>query len=168
MLLDLHAHSSGISHCCRIDARENLLRAREAGLDGLVLTNHYTKPYVKDGDALAFAHRYVDEYYTAKTAADELGLTVIFGIELTMDGETDPMTKKYRQILTGRPIPAGSRVAVMKTSGTYVVLGQIENAPAAQNPEDLAPDAALGAAVSKINEILAALRSAGVFLNEEE
>ena len=90
------------------------------------------------------------------------------GIELTMDGETDPMTKKYRQILTGRPIPAGSRVAVMKTSGTYVVLGQIENAPAAQNSEDLAPDAALGAAVSKINEILAALRSAGVFLNEEE
>ncbi len=85
MLLDLHAHSSGISHCCRIDARGNLLCAREAGLDGLVLTNHYTKPYVKDGDALAFAHRYVDEYYAAKTAADELGLTLLFGIEVTME-----------------------------------------------------------------------------------
>lgn len=85
MLLDLHAHSSGISHCCRIDAKENILRAKAAGLDGLVLTNHYTKPYVKDGDALAFAHRYVDEYYAAKTAADELRMTLLFGIEVTME-----------------------------------------------------------------------------------
>jgi predicted metal-dependent phosphoesterase TrpH len=85
MLLDLHAHSSGISHCCRIDARENILRAKAAGLDGMVLTNHYTKPYVKDGDALAFAHRYVDEYYAAKAAADELGATLLFGIEVTME-----------------------------------------------------------------------------------
>lgn len=85
MLLDLHAHSSGISHCCRIDARENILRAKAAGLDGMVLTNHYTKPYVKDGDALAFAHRYVDEYHAAKAAADELGVTLLFGIEVTME-----------------------------------------------------------------------------------
>ena len=49
------------------------------------------------------------------------------GVEIEMDGETDPMTKKYRQILTGRSLPAGARVAVMKISGTYVVLGQISN-----------------------------------------
>lgn len=85
MLLDLHAHSSGISHCCQIDARGNLLIAREAGLDGFVLTNHYTKPYVKDGDALAFAHRYVEEYHKAKAEADGLGMTVLFGIEVTME-----------------------------------------------------------------------------------
>ena len=85
MLLDLHAHSSGISVCCQIDAREGLLRAKAAGLDGMVLTNHYTKDYVKDGDALAFARRYVDEYYAAKEAADELGVTLLFGVELTME-----------------------------------------------------------------------------------
>lgn len=89
MLLDLHAHSSGISVCCQIDACENLVRAKAAGLDGLVLTNHYTKDYVDERGALAFAHRYVDEYYQAKRAADDLGLTLLFGVEVTMEKYCD-------------------------------------------------------------------------------
>jgi predicted metal-dependent phosphoesterase TrpH len=88
MLLDLHAHSSGISVCCQLDVRENILRAKMMGLDGMVLTNHYTKDYLDERGALAFAHRYVDEYYAGKAAADELGMTLLFGIEVTM--EKDP------------------------------------------------------------------------------
>ena len=58
-------------------------------------------------------------YLGTVTASDSTG------IQLTMDGETDPMTKRYRQILTGRTIPVGARVVVAKISGTYVVLGQL-------------------------------------------
>lgn len=47
------------------------------------------------------------------------------GIQLTLDGETEPMTKRYRQILTGTTIPVGARVAALKISGTFVVLGQL-------------------------------------------
>ena len=47
------------------------------------------------------------------------------GIQLTLDGESEPMTKRYRQILTGRTISVGARVVVVKISGTYVVLGQL-------------------------------------------
>ena len=46
MLIDLHAHTSGISRCCRIPAPEVLRRAKEVGLCGIVLTNHYTKSYL--------------------------------------------------------------------------------------------------------------------------
>ena len=89
------------------------------------------------------------------------------GLTLRMDGETDAMTKEYRQILTGRSLPVGARVAVMKVSGSYVVLGQVANPETAQNPTDLASGATTADAVSKINEILSALRTLGIFLNDE-
>ena len=37
MLIDLHAHSSGISKCCRIDAEEVVREAVRIGLDGICL-----------------------------------------------------------------------------------------------------------------------------------
>ena len=84
MLIDLHAHSSGISKCCRIPAEEVLRVAQEHGIDGIVLTNHYVKTYVRDGDYAAFAKRYVTEYRYAKELGDACGLRVLFGIELTV------------------------------------------------------------------------------------
>ena len=84
MLLDLHAHTSGISHCCQQAAPEILKAARDVGLDGIVLTNHYYKGYITDGDAAGFARRYVDEFYYTESVGKELGLTVLFGIEVTM------------------------------------------------------------------------------------
>ena len=84
MLIDLHAHSSGISRCCRIPAPEVLAQARETGLDGIVLTNHYEKNYVTDGDAAAFARRYVEEYRHARACGEQMGMKVFFGIEVNM------------------------------------------------------------------------------------
>lgn len=84
MLIDLHAHSSGISHCCRIDAAEVLRQANAVGLDGIVLTNHYQKSYV-DGDVHEFVKRYIDEYHAAKVCGEELGCRVFFGIEVTAE-----------------------------------------------------------------------------------
>ncbi len=83
MLVDLHAHSSGISKCCRIDGREVLLIAKEKEIDGIVLTNHYQKEYVTDGN-LEFAKRYVEEFEYVKNIGIELGLKVFFGIEVTL------------------------------------------------------------------------------------
>ena len=85
MLIDLHAHSSGISRCCQIPAPEVLKVAKEIGLDGIVLTNHYQKVYIPDGDCAAFAERYLEEYKMAARAGEELGCKVFFGIEVTME-----------------------------------------------------------------------------------
>lgn len=85
MLIDLHAHTSGISRCCRIPAPEVLRRAKEVGLDGIVLTNHYTKSYIKDGDAAKFAEAYIREYHDTKACGEELGCKVFFGIEVTTE-----------------------------------------------------------------------------------
>lgn len=84
MLIDMHAHTSAISPCCLIPAPQVLEEAKAAGLDGIVLTNHYDKSYVQNGDAAAFARRYLDEFEYARACGEEAGMRVIFGIEVTM------------------------------------------------------------------------------------
>lgn len=85
MLIDLHAHSSGISRCCRIDAEEVIRTAKGIGLDGIVLTNHYQKNYVTDGDYDAFAARYMREFEHARDFGAQLDFHVLFGIEVTAE-----------------------------------------------------------------------------------
>ncbi len=85
MLIDLHAHSSGISKCCRIPAPAVIDVAREHGMDGIVLTNHYQKNYITDGDVPAFASRYVEEYRYARCSGEQVDFPVFFGIEVTME-----------------------------------------------------------------------------------
>lgn len=85
MLIDMHAHSSGISHCCRIAVPEVLRQAKAIGLDGIVLTNHYQKSYIGDSDIQDFVQRYVDEYRYAKECGQKTGCRVFFGVEVTAE-----------------------------------------------------------------------------------
>lgn len=85
MLIDMHAHTSAISTCCRIPAPEVIRAAKNAGIGGIILTNHYHKPYVADGDFDGFARRYVNEYLYAKSCGDSIGFPVYFGVEISME-----------------------------------------------------------------------------------
>lgn len=85
MFIDLHAHTSGISTCCRVPAPDIIAAAQSVGLDGIVLTNHYQRAYIKDGDCEKFAKRYTDEYYYTKECGDAVGFKVFYGMELTME-----------------------------------------------------------------------------------
>ena len=86
MLIDLHAHTSGISRCCLLPAPDILRIACEHGMDGVVLTNHYQKCYLSEtftADELAAS--YVQEYHYARRCGEEIGVAVFFGIEITME-----------------------------------------------------------------------------------
>ena len=85
MLIDLHAHTSGISHCCRIPFETVLQQTLAYGMDGIVLTNHYTKDYIKDGAVRDFAERYIEEFITTQQYGDRIGCKVFFGVEVTME-----------------------------------------------------------------------------------
>ncbi len=84
MLIDMHVHSSGISHCAKKDALGMIEDSVAAGLDGFVLCNHYTKKYVEATEIAEFDERYTNEYREAKKIGDALGFRVFFGIEVTM------------------------------------------------------------------------------------
>ena len=83
-LFDMHAHTSGISECCLGDAETIIKVARENGIDGIVLTNHYQKSYLRNGDATELAKRYTEEYRMTKRFGEKYGVTVIYGMEVTM------------------------------------------------------------------------------------
>ncbi len=85
MLIDLHAHTSGISRCCRIAAPEIVVRAKAHGMDGIVLTNHYQPSYIKGIELFEFIDRYVDEYFYTKEVGERFGVKVLYGIEVTME-----------------------------------------------------------------------------------
>jgi predicted metal-dependent phosphoesterase TrpH len=63
MLIDMHAHSSGISRCCRTDARTVMETAKANDIDGLILTNHYQEAYLTDEGSRVFAEKYINEYF---------------------------------------------------------------------------------------------------------
>ncbi len=85
MKIDMHAHTSGISRCCRIPAETVLSFCQNSGIDGIVLTNHYTKDYVIGDDAEVFARAYIAEYDYTKRLGDEMGVQVFFGVEVTWE-----------------------------------------------------------------------------------
>ena len=89
--------------------------------------------------------------------------TMADGVEITLDGQSEAMAKKYKQLLVSRPLPIGARVAIMKLSGTYVVLGEVAKPIGLQRPADLASGASLADVISKVNVILGGLRTQGVF-----
>lgn len=87
MLVDMHAHSSGISTCCKADVPRVLADAKEQGIDALVLCNHYDKAYPINANEAPerFAERYLAEYAYAKDYGEQVGVKVFFGIEATME-----------------------------------------------------------------------------------
>ncbi len=85
MLVDMHAHTSGISRCCQLDAKQIVLAAKQAGLDGIVLTNHYQKAYITETGIDDLVERYIAEYHYTKACGDAIGIKVFFGLEVTVD-----------------------------------------------------------------------------------
>lgn len=85
MLFDLHAHSAAISVCCRIPGEVVVKEALRAGLDGIVLTNHYQHSYLQSTDGQEFVTRYLREFEETKAAGEKLGIRVLFGVEVTMN-----------------------------------------------------------------------------------
>lgn len=84
MLVDLHAHTSGISKCCRDTACGILKIAKETGIGGIVLTNHYQKSYVEESDINSFTDKYIEEFHLTQKLGEQAGIKVFFGIEVTM------------------------------------------------------------------------------------
>lgn len=85
MLIDMHAHCSEISRCCKASLEQAMEITLENGMDGFVLTNHYQKKYVTDGDYLAFAKRYMAECERAVAYGAQKGVPVFWGIEVTAE-----------------------------------------------------------------------------------
>ncbi len=87
MLIDLHAHTSAISHCCLINAEEAIKLARECGFGGLAIANHYTNAYFTDETYDEWIERYISEWQNCEKLGKEYGVKIFKAVEVTMEHE---------------------------------------------------------------------------------
>lgn len=83
---DPHMHTAETSKCGRIHAVDLVNRYKEAGYDGIAITDHLHEEYISllycFDDWQTCVDRYLDGYRRAKEHGDKVGLEVILGAEL--------------------------------------------------------------------------------------
>lgn len=86
---DLHIHSSQVSLCAHLPAEEMVRRYKEAGYAGFVLTDHYNRSYMDSFGLDTWeqkAEGFLSGYRAARAAGEQIGFTVLLGMELQISG----------------------------------------------------------------------------------
>lgn len=78
--LELHAHSHPASGCSDLSPAELVERCKNAGADGLVLTNHVVW-WHREEEKESWCARYLNDYLETKAAGEKLGIKVLLGFE---------------------------------------------------------------------------------------
>ena len=115
MKIDLHVHTSEVSLCGQLPAKEVVRLYKEAGYDAIVITNHFNNDtachYERHGQKDFYA-LYMDGYRLAKEAGEALGLTVLFGYEIRFTenindylvfGMPDELAMDYMRLFAMKP-----------------------------------------------------------------
>lgn len=85
MLFDMHVHTHESSNCGHIDGADVARNYKNAGYDGIVVTDHFCYPYFelyKDKTWKELCDRHHKGYLEAKKVGDEIGLCVLYGCEI--------------------------------------------------------------------------------------
>ena len=86
---ELHAHSNPASGCSELPPTELVERCKNAGADGIVLTNHAVW-WMKEESKDSWCARYLKDYLDTKEAGEKMGVQVFLGFEARfMDSEND-------------------------------------------------------------------------------
>ena len=86
---ETHLHTYPVSKCARAEVREVLEFYREMGYDGVFITNHFLDGNINIDPDTPYEEKikfYCSDYEHAKSVADEIGIKVFFGIEMSYKG----------------------------------------------------------------------------------
>lgn len=78
---ELHAHSNPASGCSDIPPAELVERCKNAGADGMVLTNHIIW-WMREQPKAEWCAQYLKDFHEAKEAGEKLGIKVLLGFEM--------------------------------------------------------------------------------------
>ena len=82
---DLHVHTSEVSQCGKVGARDVVNLYKQAGYAGIVITDHYFKEYFEGMKLQNWndkIDRYLEGYKAARDEGMKVGLNVMLGMEL--------------------------------------------------------------------------------------
>lgn len=92
-LIDTHVHTSEVSPCGKMGARETVERYAAAGYGALVITDHYHAGYFGQFEGLRWEEqvaRYLVGYRAARECGEALGVAVLLGAELRFSYTSSP------------------------------------------------------------------------------
>lgn len=92
MLFDMHVHTSEVSPCAIMPAREVVNRYKEKGFDGIVITDHIARYYMECCHKASYEDYckiHYETYLAAKDEGEKVGLTVLYGCELKLDSSNN-------------------------------------------------------------------------------
>ena len=80
---ELHAHTSPVSNCSHVSAKETVELYASLGVDAIVITNHYNQfsTFEEYGRCLS-PEGFLQDYYDACECGKKNGINVILGIEV--------------------------------------------------------------------------------------
>ena len=92
---ELHSHTSECDRDAHLSARELVHLYKDAGYDGMVITDHYIERFYtlwfpEDVAGLTHAqqvHRWLQGFRTAREEGEKIGFTVLPGAEVRFDGK---------------------------------------------------------------------------------
>lgn len=87
--LELHAHSSPASGCSEVPADELVSVFKEAGYDGIAITNHFIAEVERFGDKTTAIEKFKKDLQLAQETGDKLGIKVYAGAELRFHNHSD-------------------------------------------------------------------------------
>lgn len=92
---DMHVHASGCSLCALRTPAEMARACRDAGLAGMVLTDHFLNGYTGVDRTLPWEQkirRYLQSYEEAREEGEKWGIDVLFGYEYAYGGGMEVLT----------------------------------------------------------------------------
>lgn len=94
---EMHFHTDEVSPCGNVPAAEAAAAYRREGYAGVVVTDHYAAYNFArfPGDWDTKVDAYLAGYRAAKAAGEPLGLTVLLGLELRLDGAERPGSRPW-------------------------------------------------------------------------
>ena len=86
--VEMHFHTKEVSGCSIVRAADGVALLHEHGVEAVVITDHYAGYSMapRKDDWQAAVDWYTSGYRAAKAAGDALGITVLLGMELRLEG----------------------------------------------------------------------------------
>lgn len=88
MRIEMHTHTGGASVCAKVPAKEVVRLHAAAGIDAIVITNHFNDNTVEihPGTPRERVDHFLRGYYEAREEGERLGVTVLLGMESCIVG----------------------------------------------------------------------------------
>lgn len=86
--IEAHCHTSPVSTCANFPPEEVVKTYKSAGVDAVVITNHFMKDYLPNPKEEAVSY-YMKDFEKAFQTGKKLGINVILGMEIRFSNENN-------------------------------------------------------------------------------